>query len=152
MAVTNKAREVSQDLLLHLAISRDTATLSPELIDELQTIPDKLIACEEDDEGDRVATIPISVLATGEEGALLVPGGDLKLVFWLNRYTYPDLEPTLIAGTYHAERYNIVGDSTLLVKRVEFREEQLREHFRNPSWILPSLRTETDALLSLDLL
>jgi hypothetical protein len=76
MAVTNKAREVSQDLLLHLAISIDTATLSPELIDELQTIPYKLIACEEDDEGDRVATIPISVLATGEEGALLVPGGD----------------------------------------------------------------------------
>lgn len=150
MAVTNKAREVSQDLLLHLAISRDTATLSPELIDELQTIPDKLIACEEDDVGDRVATIPISVLATGEEGALLVPGGDLKLVFWLNRYTYPDLEPTLIAGSYHPERYNIVGDSTLLVKRVEFREEHLREHFRNPSWILPSLRTEV--LLSLDLL
>lgn len=88
MAVTNKAQEVSQDLLLHLAISRDTAELSTELIEELQTVPDKLIACEEDDEGDRVASIPISVLATGEEGALLVPGGDLRLIFWLNGYSW----------------------------------------------------------------
>ena len=150
MAVTNKAREVSQDLLLHLAISRDTATLSPELIEELQTVPDKLIAGEEDDEGDRVVTIPISVLATGEEGALLFPGGDLKLVFWLNRYTYPYLEPTIMAGAYHEERYNIVGDAMFLVKSVEFREEDLRERFSKPSWILPSLRT--DVLLSLDLL
>ena len=46
MAVTNKAQEVSQDLLLHLTISRDTATLRPELIEELQTVPDNLIACE----------------------------------------------------------------------------------------------------------
>ena len=150
MAVTNKDQEVSQDLLLHLAISRDTATLSPELIEELQTIPDNLIACEEDEEGDRTVSIPISVLATGEEGALLVPGGDMKLVFWLNRYTYQYLEPTLMAGAYHAERYNIVGAAMFLVKSVELREEDLRERFRNPSWILLSLRE--DVLLSLDML
>lgn len=150
MAVTNKDQEVSQDLLLHLAISRGTATLSPELIEELQTIPDKLIACEEDEEGDRVASIPISVLATGEEGALLVPGGDLRLIFWLNCYSYTYLEPSLIAGAYHTERYNLVGDFMPLVKSVEFREEDLRERFRKPFWILPSLRT--DVLISLDLL
>lgn len=147
MAVINKDQEVSQDLLLHLAISRDTATLSPELIEELQTVPDKLIACEEDDEGDRVATIPISVLATGEEGALLVPGGDLKLVFLMDLYTYPYRRPGLVAGLFHQDRYNIIGDTIPLVMEMEFREEDLREHFRKPSWILPSLRE--DVMLSL---
>lgn len=150
MAVTNKAQEVSQDLLLHLAISRDTATLSPELIEELQSIPDKLITCEEDDEGDRTVSIPISVLATGEEGALLVPGGELKLVFWLDLYTYPYRRPGLVAGLFHQDRYNIVGDTILLAKEMELREEDLRERFRKPSWILPSLRE--DVLLSLDML
>lgn len=147
MAVTNKAREVSQDLLLLLSISRDTATLSPELIEELQTVPDKLIACEEDDDGDRVVSIPISVLATGEEGAILVPDGDLKLFFLLDLYTYPYRRPGLVAGLFHQDRYNIIGDTIPLVKDMEYREEDLREHFHNPSWILPSLRE--DVMLSL---
>ena len=150
MAVTNKAQEVSQDFLLHLAISRDTAELSPELIEALQAVPDMLITCEEDDEGDRTVSIPISVLATGEEGAILVPGGELKLIFWLNCYTHPYQKPGLSAGAYHPDRYNLVGDTMILERGLEFREEDLREHFRKPSWILPSLRNAV--LLSLDLL
>ena len=46
MAVTNKdqAEDVSQDLVLRVAISRGAAILSPELIEAMQAVPDMLIA------------------------------------------------------------------------------------------------------------
>ena len=52
MAVTNKDQDVSQDLILRVAISRGTALLIPELIEELQAVPDMLIASRVDEYGE----------------------------------------------------------------------------------------------------
>lgn len=98
MAVTNKdqAEDVSQDLILRVAISRGTATLSSKLIEELQAAPD-LIASRVDEDGDRVAAIPISVLATDGDEVLIVPGDALKLAFWLDP-SHLDACPHLLGG------------------------------------------------------
>ena len=113
MAVTNKdqAEGVSQDLILRVAISRGTAILSPELIEELQAVPDMLIASRVDEDGDRVAAIPISVLATDGDEVLVVPGDALKLAFWLDRYDNISRRPELSACIAHPDNSNLVGDS-----------------------------------------
>ena len=69
MAVTNKDPGVSQDLILRVAISRGTALLSPEMIEALQAVPDMLIASRVDEDGYRVAAIPISVRYTAASQA-----------------------------------------------------------------------------------
>ena len=127
MAVTNKAQEVSQDLLLHLAISQGTAILSPELIEALQAVPDMLIASKEDEDGDRVTSIPISVLATGGDEVLVVPGDALKLAFWLDRYDNIERRPGLSACLAHPDNANLVSDTQLLAKKTYRREPSLRE-------------------------
>ena len=115
MAVTNKdqSEDVSQDLILRVAISRGTAILSPELIEELQAVPDMLIASKEDEDGDRVAAIPISVLATDGDEVLIVPGDALKLAFWLDRY-----DNGLSVCIAHPDNSNLVGDTQLLAKEI----------------------------------
>lgn len=143
MAVTNKdqAEDVSQDLILRVAISRGTATLSSKLIEELQAAPD-LIASRVDEDGDRVAAIPISVLATDGDEVLIVPGDALKLAFWLDRYDNISRRPGLSACISHPDNSNLVGDTQLLAKEIYRREPSLGERFENPSWILPSLQED----------
>lgn len=144
MAVTNKDPGVSQDLILRVAISRGTALLSPELIEELQAVQDMLIASRVDEDGDRVAAIPISVLATDGDEVLVVPGDALKLALWLDRYDHISRRPGLSACISHPDNSNLVGDTQLLAKDKEIyrREPSLRERFENPSWILPSLQED----------
>lgn len=146
MAVTNKdqSEDVSQDLILRVAISRGTAILSPELIEELQAVPDMLIASKEDEDGDRVAAIPISVLATDGDEVLIVPGDALKLAFWLDRY-----DTGLSVCIAHPDNSNLVGDTQLLAKEIYRREPSLRERFENPAWILPSLQEDARWYLGL---
>ena len=144
MAVTNKdqAEDVSQDLILRVAISRGTAILSPELIEELQAVPDMLIASRVDEDGDRVAAIPISVLAADGDEVLVVPGDALKLAFWLDLYDNISRRPGLSACLSHPDNSNLVGDTQLLAKEIYRREPSLRERFENPAWILPSLQED----------
>ena len=144
MAVTNKDQDedVSQDLVLRVAISRGAAILSPELIEAMQAVPDMLIASRVDEDVDRVAAIPISVLATDGDEVLIVPGDALKLAFWLDRYDKISRRPGLSACLSHPDNPNLVGDTQLLAKEIYRREPSLRERFENPSWILPSLQED----------